>query len=339
MERKSNLELLRIVSMIMIILHHYADHGGFVFADGEITGNRIILQSIHLFGKMGICVFVLITGYFMVEASFRWKKVLKLVLEVQFYSWICFGVAVLSEGVEFTWQRLFMTAFPVTTSLYWFVTTYIILYILSPYLNILIHHLTKKQHLELILFLLVIWSIIPTLFQIDLNYSQLGWFVLLYLTAAFLRLYPDEKWLERFGKLRYFFVCYGFVLLTVLILDLFEYLIPEFSVDMEYFGGQNKITTYLCALTLFMAFENMKIKGSRFINELASTTFGIYLLHDNTFISRVLWTEWLNTDALVKSPWLLVHLLAAAGCVFCVCAVIDYGRKRLLEIPFLSRFL
>lgn len=337
MERKSNLELLRIVSMIMIILHHYADHGGFVFADGEITTNRIILQSIHLFGKMGICVFVLITGYFMVEASFRWKKVLKLILEVQFYSWICFGVTVLSGGIEFTWQRLFMTAFPVTTSLYWFVTTYLILYILSPFLNILIHHLTKRQHLQLILILLTIWSIIPTLLQVDLSYSQLGWFALLYLTAAFLRLYPDEKWLARLKGLRSFFVCYGFVLLTVLILDVFEYMIPGFSVNMEYFGGQNKITTYLCALTLFMAFVNMEIKSSRFINEIASTTFGVYLLHDNAFISQVLWTEWLDTDALVKSPWLSVHLVVAAGCIFCVCVAIDYGRKRLVEIPLLRR--
>lgn len=332
-ERKSNMELLRIVCMIMIILHHYADHGGFVFENGEITINRIILQAVHLFGKMGICIFVLISGYFMVESAFRWKKVLKLELEVQFYSLICFGLTVLGGEVEFTWQRLFMSAFPVMSSMYWFVTTYMVLYILSPYINILVHHLDKKQHFRLILFLLVIWSIIPTFLQLDICYSQLGLFLLLYLTAAYVRLYPDTRILKYFGKMKSFLLCYGFIFLTVLFLDFLEYAIPEFSLDMEYFGGQSKITTYLCALSLFAAFLNLNVNQNRWINRIAAATFGVYLLHDNTFISRLLWTEWLNTDALIHSPWLLLNLLGATGCIFVICVVIDYLRQRFLEKP------
>lgn len=121
--------------------------------------------------------------------------------------------------------------------------------------------------------------------------------------------------------------------MTVLFLDFLEYIIPEFSLDMEYFGGQNKITTYLCALSLFAAFLNLKVKQNRWVNSIAATTFGVYLLHDNTFISRLLWTEWLDTDALIHSPWLLLHLLAAAGCVFVICVGIDYIRQKLLEKP------
>lgn len=332
-ERKSNMELLRIISMVMIVLHHYADHGGFVFSNGEITINRVILQAVHLFGKMGICVFVLISGYFMVESEFRWRKALKLVMEVQFYALLCFGLTVLSGDVEFTWERLFISVFPVTNSLYWFVTTYMVFYFLTPYLNVMIHHLTKRQHFSLLLFLLVIWSVIPTFLRIDICYSQLGLFILLYLTAAYIRLYPDVEGLKRFGKLRYFFACYGFIFLTVLFLDLLEYLIPEFSLDMEYFGGQNKITTYLCALSMFIAFLNMDVRQNKWINGVASTTFGVYLLHDNTFISRLLWTEWLDTDALIHSYKLLPHLILAAGCVFAGCAVIDQMRQMFLERP------
>lgn len=345
--RKSNMELLRIVSMVMIILHHYADHGGFVFGNGEITINRIILQSVHLFGKMGVCIFVLISGYFLVESKFRWKKVLKLELEVQFYSLLCFGLTVLGGDVGFSWQRLVMSVFPVMNSMYWFVTTYMVLYILAPFINILVHHMNKKQHFSLILFLLVIWSIIPTFLRLDICYSQLGLFLMLYLTAAYVRLYPNETVMKCYGKMRYFFVCYGFIFLTVLFLDFLEYMIPEFSLDMEYFGGQNKITTYLCALSLFLAFLNLEVKRSRWINGIASTTFGVYLLHDNTFISRVLWTEWLDTDALIHSAWLLPHLLVAVGCIFGICVAVDYVRQRVLEKPLfewiekskLNRFL
>ncbi len=336
MKRKSNMELLRIVSMFMIVLHHYADHGGFVFENGEITLNRIFLQAVHLFGKMGICVFVLISGYFMVESTFRWKKVLKLVCEVQFYCLVCFAITVWGGSVEFTWKRLFMSIFPVSTSMYWFVTTYIILYFLSPYLNVMLHHITREQHLELILFLLTIWSILPTLFELDICYSQLGMFVLLYMMAAYVRLYPDRVWLQRFGKLRYFLASYGFIFLTVLVFDLLEYLIPEFSLDMEYFGGQNKITTFICAFSMFNAFLHLEVKQNQWINRIAATTFGVYLLHDNTFISRSLWTEWLDTDQWIHSPGLLPHLIVTAICIFCGCAVLDYLRGTLLEKPLFS---
>lgn len=337
MERKSNMELLRVISMIMIILHHYADHGGFVFENGEITLNRILLQAVHLFGKMGICVFVLISGYFLVESVFRWKKICKLIMEVQFYCLLCFGLTVWGGSVEFTWSRLFMSLFPVINSMYWFVTTYIVLYFLSPCLNIMIHHITQKQHMRLILFLLTIWSILPTVFNgMDICYSQLGWFILLYLAAAYVRLYPDSFWMKRYGKMRYFLVSYGFVFLTVLFLDLLEYMIPEFSLDMEYFGGQNKITTFLCAFSLFIAFLNLEVRQNKWINRIASTTFGVYLLHDNAFINRSLWTEWLDTDQWIHSPGLLPHLIGATVCVFCGCMILDYCRGELLEKPFLS---
>lgn len=336
MERKSNMELLRIVSMIMIVLHHYADHGGFVFENGEITPNRIFLQAVHLFGKMGICVFVLISGYFMVESSFRWKKVWKLILEVQFYCLVCFAVTVWGGSVEFTWKRLFMSIFPVSHSMYWFVTTYIILYFLSPYLNIMLHHITREQHLGLISFLLMIWSVLPTFLELDICYSQLGMFLLLYIMAAYVRLYPEREWLKRFGKMRYFLASYGLIFLTVLFFDLLEYLIPEFSLDMEYFGGQNKITTFICAFAMFIAFLNLEVKQNKWINRVAVTTFGVYLLHDNTFISRSLWTEWLDTDQWIRSPGLLFHLIGASVCIFCVCAFLDYARSMLLERPLFS---
>lgn len=336
MKRKSNMELLRIISMFMIVLHHYADHGGFVFANGEITFNRIFLQLIHMFGKMGICIFVLISGYFLVESEFKWKKVLKLILEVQFYSLICFGITVALGTTEFTWERLFKAVFPVTNSLYWFVTTYVVMYMLSPYLNIAIHQMTQKMHFNLLLFLLLIWSILPTFLQLDICYSQLGWFLLLYLTAAYVRLHSEEKWIRYFGKIGWFLAAFGITFLTVLILDGFEYAIPSFELDMEYFGGQNKITTYLCALTLFMAFVNLEVRQSKVINTIASTTFGIYLIHDNTFLSRELWTEWLDTDALVHSARLVPDVIISTVCIFTVCALIDYVRIHYLERPILD---
>lgn len=69
--RNSNLELLRIVSMILIIMHHYAVHGGFDLLNTELDLNRIWIQILSIGGKIGVNCFVLITGYFMINSKFK----------------------------------------------------------------------------------------------------------------------------------------------------------------------------------------------------------------------------------------------------------------------------
>ncbi|WP_314642658.1 hypothetical protein [uncultured Veillonella sp.] len=51
--RESNIELLRIVSMVLIIMHHFSVHGTFPFTP-ELTFNKVFLQVFGLGGKAGV---------------------------------------------------------------------------------------------------------------------------------------------------------------------------------------------------------------------------------------------------------------------------------------------
>lgn len=77
--RSSNLELLRIVSMLLIIICHSSTHGGFALAEQVLWANKLFLQLITFGGELGVCCFILITGYFMINSTFKIKKLLKLV--------------------------------------------------------------------------------------------------------------------------------------------------------------------------------------------------------------------------------------------------------------------
>lgn len=90
--RESNIELLRIVSMVLIIMHHFSVHGTFPFTP-ELTFNKVFLQVFGLGGKAGVVAFVMITGYFMVSSSFKLHKFGKLVGQIWFYSLAMLGVA------------------------------------------------------------------------------------------------------------------------------------------------------------------------------------------------------------------------------------------------------
>lgn len=109
--RNSNLEILRIVSMILIIMHHYVVHGQFAWTANNICANKIILEILSLGGKLGVNCFVLITGYFMIQTKTNWKKLLKIILEVWFYSVSIFIMGALTQTIDFNIKLLIKSIF------------------------------------------------------------------------------------------------------------------------------------------------------------------------------------------------------------------------------------
>lgn len=84
-KRISNLELLRIVSMFLIVLHHCSL---FAFPNIDWAGsfNKTVVDWLSLGGKLGVNCFILISGYFMAHSKFTLQKFLKLAGSVWFYS-------------------------------------------------------------------------------------------------------------------------------------------------------------------------------------------------------------------------------------------------------------
>lgn len=84
--RKSNFELCRIFAMFMIICHHFAIRNGFAVC--EINIFSIWIRVLESAGKIGVNLFILLTGYFMVEKEMKLQKAICLILDTVFYSWL-----------------------------------------------------------------------------------------------------------------------------------------------------------------------------------------------------------------------------------------------------------
>ena len=87
-ERQSNIELLRILAIMGVIVLHYnnAEMGGGGL--GYVAKDSINEWVLRFFESVFICavdLFVLITGYFMCKSQISIRKYVKLFLEVQFY--------------------------------------------------------------------------------------------------------------------------------------------------------------------------------------------------------------------------------------------------------------
>ena len=91
--RSSNLELYRIVCMILIVAHHYVVNSGLTVDGGPIdenptSANSIFLSLFGAWGKVGINCFMMITGYYMCTSKITLRKFLRLMGQIYFYKWI-----------------------------------------------------------------------------------------------------------------------------------------------------------------------------------------------------------------------------------------------------------
>ena len=130
--RQSNIELLRVISMFMVLLGHYYVLSYFDNVD-TISFNLVGMQFLGAWSKVAVDIFVIITGHFLVNQTFRWKKVLKLLSCTYFW-----GIIVLllgfALGLSVKADYIYKSLFPLTP-LNWFARSYLLLYVSIPLFN------------------------------------------------------------------------------------------------------------------------------------------------------------------------------------------------------------
>jgi len=193
-KRLYNVELLRIISMILIIVTHTLGHGGILDGLEKNSFNYFLFNFISSFSIISVNVFVLISGYFLCESKIKIKKILFLILEVFFYSMLIYVVLLITNKIEFSIKKFFYSFFPILTGKYWFISCYVLLYIFSPFLKKIIDNLNKDSHLLLVIFCVIIFSILPTVFFFVDTFNVKGgysitWFIVLYFIASYIRKY------------------------------------------------------------------------------------------------------------------------------------------------------
>ena len=180
----------------MIVMFHYVVNSGLNGIDGPLKTNGVTPNSIYLWifgmwGKVGINCFLMITGYFMCKSQITVKKFIKLLFQIYFYKVLIFGAFLIIgyESVSLrSCTRILMPFEFINNSN--FATCFLLFYLTIPFWNILIQNINKQQHLFLLLFLLVcytLWGGIPW-HTIPFNY--ISWFGVVFLIASYIRLYP-----------------------------------------------------------------------------------------------------------------------------------------------------
>lgn len=344
-DRNSSIELLRILTMFAIVIHHYAYHGTFhwqVFNPHTVSALRIN-AFLQYFGKTGVAIFVMIGAYFLCEKKFNFYRPINLLLTMCFYS---FGIFIVLH-IFFPkliwlhdWTSLWLP-FPLPSG-YWFVYSYLLMLFVMPFLNIVITHLKSRQLLLLIAFLTIVWSFLvigiwlfsnkPDTMPDSFGYSYGTYFCLLYLLAAYLRKYSG-KYLNSI-----FFTGIG-SLVSMLLLALFTLVIhsQKTANGVLDFCDLNSPFVLLTAVLTFSFFKNLHFH-SPIINYLAGSMFGVYLIHEDSFLRPFIWRSFVSSAKVAPAP--LMYLGQALGfslLVFIVCVLIDILVRRIFIAQYLKK--
>ena len=329
--RKSNIELARIFCMFLIVAIHYAYYG-FIIPEGTpLTANLLLLEVIGSGGHIAVDLFVLISGYFLSVSRFSLRKAAKLYLQVTLIS-IVINLIAMASGVEMGLREIVYFLFPIPCGTYWFATTYFLLYLLSGYINALIAVMSRRSFLCLIWLLLITVSAMPTFFSLSPLSSNLALFITLYLIAAYFRKYSPRLF-EGSRSLALAFGAYAVILAASLAIKvwggaspLLARLGPDLSVNEDSY-------TILIAVLLFAGFKNTDMGSSRFINAVAASTFGVYLIHCDLNVLRFLLVTVMKTPDYLSSPYLALHALVTILFVYTVCTLGDIAFRYLIERP------
>lgn len=325
--RNSSFELLRIISIIMIIGMHYL---GYYALDNvnKFDLNYYLTYFIESICIMGVNTFVLISGYFLISKNkVNIRKVIDLLIIVAFYGFIFYFSMMVINKTTFNIKDLIKSMIPFWLGKRWFVRTYIILFLISPFMNKGLRELSKKSFENLIFILILFFSIWPSFFPyppvIDDGYGIIN-FVLLYIIGAYIRLhYKNKKSILKYVTI--YIIC---ILGTYL--------------GRLYYGytwTYNFITNITGSVMLFLIFSKLKIQSKK-INYIALFVFGIYMVHYDEQTQEFIYGKLLKCSNYVNSQWLILHIICSIVILFVISLLIDIVRSNIFKIsvdPIINR--
>ena len=327
--RSVNLDLLRILSMLLIIFLHSIDHSG-VLENAENCGTGMYFYVRFTYALCMVCVniYILLSGYFMVTSKFRLQKLAALWMEASFYAVVLKLLFMLLGKEPFSVISLISCFVPILTGRYWFLTIYVGMYLISPFLNILIQALGKARHGMLNLCLFAIMSVWISLHPVIAGMNSgggwgLAWFVTLYLAAAWLRLYYTPN----YRPLRWLLV-YTAIPLVISVLQCLP--LPGVAARaVNNWFRYDSAPVYVMSLCLFIGFLNVRIAGawlSAVITRVAPLTLGVYLIHAHANVSPWSWEVLALPGKMGQWTFIPIQIGVVLG-IFAICAALDAVRK------------
>ena len=334
--RQYGIDLLRIICMCMIPVLHVLGQGSVMVRTGTNDATYYSCWFLELICMCAVNCYALISGYVGLYSSFRLKKLIRMVLIVEFYS-IVIGILICSVRPELITRDVVLTClFPIQWKSYWYYSAYVGLFFLMPVLNRGVQGLSRKEKDRTLLSIFLIFCVLTVVcktcsqdpFELIGGYSLI-WLAVLYVFGACAR---DSRLLKlpRYVCAAGFFLCVWIAWIWKYLVEHNVIVAPEETSFARMFVTYTSPTIFLSGLFLFLFFANTQVRSSAgrgAIAILSPAAFYVYIIHTHPLI----WENYL--DGAFKSwrelpPYRCIPLvLVAALCIYITCTAVELLRS------------
>ena len=293
LNRDSGIELLRIFLMILITLHHFSLYSGIK----DISKTTYYLCEWG--GKIGVELFLIISGYFMVKSKFKIRKIIILWCQIFFYA-ISLLLIEFCINKPNNMSRLDIIGYfiPINSLKYGFITNYIHIYILSPFIIKLIKTLNYKDLGKFIIVCCIVYILSNNLIigaKIEYFENTFG-YIFFFIIGCYLRIY-GSRYLEK-NVMKNISISVLIVISYIGVRILIEKINIQSNVINDFINrfvnlSVNSVFTLYISISLFYCFLNIKVK-SNLINYIASCSLSVYLIQEHPIIKNIIWKNIFN---------------------------------------------
>ena len=327
-QRNSSIELLRIIAMFMILMHHFVVHNGYDELNLPLGPERIFFQLVMAGGgKVGVVILFSISAWFFLDREQTIKSNLKRVWimerELLFWSLALMMFYLVFDRADLGPKLMVRSLVPLSTGIWWYATAYAIFLMLLPFLSKGLKVLSREYHLALAATVLVIWgltSFIPGM--IGINDGFFGFIYLFILISAY-------KWYMEPFTTRQVWLMIGTGLGFFLLYTCASITLSLLGYDMGiYITGDWKLPVIMVGFGMFLLFDRVTFHN-RTINRIAQSAFAVYLITDYAASRKLFWVKLFNLQDLYQQPFAILQILGILLTIYAICILIDFARQAL----------
>lgn len=267
--RNSNVELFRVALMIAICVWHIMVHGfGYVYlssgADIQIPWTRWLVMTLTV---PAVDCFMLLSGYYGIRFSIR-----KL-----FHFWFL-GIAVMLLCYGHYEQQIVSYIFPMTSGKWWFMQCYILVMLVSPFINHGLKTISDAVFIKVLICLFFINSIIKTI-HLQFGGSDFISLLIIYLIGCALKRFNIISSIKLGG---------GIFTLSTIVLFCFALIINAYvdRINVWILMCYNNPLVIFQAIGLVAIVVNLRPRYSSLINFMGQNSLSIYLITELVFMYK-----------------------------------------------------
>ena len=342
-ERNAGVDLLRVLSMFMVVVLHVLGQGGVLAAMAPQSPGYFLGWTMEAACFCAVNCFGMISGYAARGEAWKPRKYFVLWAQAAVYS---AGISLLFKlflPTSVSLRGLLGSFFPVVTQKYWYFTAYFGLMFLSPFLNTLLFALTPARARQLALAILALFCLLPTAVDRDIFYLRGGytllWLCALYLLGGCLR----RLELRRGGTA----LCLAGYLLCVCLTAGSKALLEAAGCPVlrslwrpDVLFSYTSPTILAAAVCLLLLFRDLPLQGKAVRQAaafLSPLSFGVYLIHTHPLMWNFFLAGRFRPFAAFPLPVCAALILLAAGGIFTACIGVDFIRERLFRLLLPAR--